>query len=308
MSLTDRDADPRPPSSPDDGPGPATDPLPILALLRAELPTLPPQLQQLARFALDSPAEVGRLTITEFAARAGSSAASVTRLCRVLGVSGFSRLRMDLALAAQRSDQAPASLISGDITAQTLLPDLVTRLSALGARSMEETARLLDEDSFATVTQALGAANHVFVIGAGSTHMIAVSLEHKLRSLAVPSTAFHDPPSAVVGLAAARPGDVLVVVSATGTASETLPPLTEAARRGCLTVLITRVPRSDAAEYADHVFLAVQDSTPLRTGSLISGISEMFLADCLAGGVVVQHHARSLEALSSVEEALDRYW
>ena len=160
---------------------------------------------------------------------------------------------------------------------------------------MGETARLLDEDSFAAVTQALGAANHVFVIGAGSAHMIAVSLEHKLRSLAIPSTAFHDPPSAVVGLAAARPGDVL-------------PPLTEAARRGCLTVLITRVPRSDAAEHADHVFLAVQDSTPLRTGSLISGISEMFLADCLAGGVVVQHHARSLEALSSVEEALDRYW
>jgi hypothetical protein len=34
----------------------------------------------------------------------------------------------------------------------------------------------------------------------------------------------------------------------------------------------------------------------------------MYLAGVLASGVVVRHHDRSLEALSSVEEALERYW
>lgn len=38
--------------------------LPILPLLRTALPTLPPQQQLLARAALESPAEVGRMTIT----------------------------------------------------------------------------------------------------------------------------------------------------------------------------------------------------------------------------------------------------
>lgn len=310
MSPVDPDAAARPHPTPDDGARGVTaqQPLPILAVLRTELPTLPPQLRQLARVALDSPAEVGRMTITEYAARAGSSAASVTRLCRALGVGGFSSLRMELALAAQRSDPGPAPRISGDITAQTPLPDLVARLALLGARSMEETARLLDQDSFTAVTQALGDASHVYAIGAGSAHVIAVSLEHKLRSLSIPATSFHDPPSAVIGLAAARPGDVLVVVSETGTESECVPPLTEAKRRGCLTVLITRLSRSPGAGVADHVLLAVQDSTPLRTGTLTSRISEMFLADCLASGIVVSHHERSLEALSSVEEALERYW
>ena len=84
--------------------------------------------------------------------------------------------------------------------------------------------------------------------------------------------------------------------------------LSEAKTRGCLTVLITRLARSPGADVADHVLLAVQDSTPLRTGTLTSRISEMFLADCLASGIVVSHHERSIEALSSVEEALERYW
>ena len=278
-------------------------------MIRTSLPTLPPQQQLLARAALESPAEVGRMTITEYAALAGTSAASVTRLCRSLGIERFSRLRTELVLAAeQRTGTGAATQVTGDITADTPLSELVSNMSVLGARSVEETARLLDPETFAHVTHALGEANQVFTTGAGSAHVVAISLTHKLRSLSLPATCFHDPPSAVVGLAAARPGDVLIVVSETGTESEAVPQLTEAARRGCTTVLITRLSRSPAADLADHVLLAVQDRTPMRTGTLTSRLSEMFLADCLASGVVVSHHERSLSALTSVEEALELYW
>lgn len=282
--------------------------LPVLALLRTALPALSPQLQQLARLALESPGEVGRMTITQYAERAGASAASVTRLCRTLGIEKFSRLRTELVLAAERSGAPHAPRITGDITAETPLPELITSHAVLGARSMEETARLLDPETFESVVRAIGEASHVYAMGAGSAHMIAVSLEHKLRSLSIPASSFLDPPSAVIGLAAARPGDVLVVVSETGTASETVPQLTEAKRRGCRTVLITRLSSSPAIDLADHVLLAVQDRAPLRTGALTSRIPELFLTDCLASGVVVRHHERSLAALGSVEEALERYW
>ncbi|MFQ6483815.1 hypothetical protein [Brachybacterium epidermidis] len=52
--------------------------------------------------------------------------------------------------------------------------------------------------------------------------------------------------------------------------------------------------------------IAVQDSAPLRVGSLASRLSEIFLVECLAGGIVVRFFDRSLDALSSVEAALDR--
>src|SRR5690606_39317387 len=60
------------PSTSPDAPGsgaPGTPHPPVLALLRTSLPTLPPQLQRLAVLALESPAEVGRMTITEYAER-----------------------------------------------------------------------------------------------------------------------------------------------------------------------------------------------------------------------------------------------
>ena len=103
--------------------------LPILPMLRTALPALPPQQQLLARAALEAPAEVGRMTITEYAALAGTSAASVTRLCRSLGIEKFSRLRTELVLAAeQRSSAGSALRVTGDITGQTPLPDLVSKI------------------------------------------------------------------------------------------------------------------------------------------------------------------------------------
>lgn len=290
------------------GTGSSSGSRPILGVIRSVLPALPPQQQQLAQLALDSPGEVGRMTITDFAEAAGTSAASVTRLCRSLDVERFADLRTELVLAATRSETATPSGASGDITAETPLPDLVENLAVLDVRSIEETSRMLDTSVFEAVVTALSKAGHVYTIGSGSNHAVATSIEHKMRSLAIPATTFHDPPSAVIGLTAARPGDVLVVVSETGTESETVGPLTEAARHRCTTVLITRLSRSPAAELADHVLLAVQDSSPMKTGTLTSRVAELFLADCLAGGLVVRQHQRSTQALASVEEALERYW
>lgn len=286
----------------------APEPVAILAMIRAAMPTLPHQQQQLAKLALEAPSEVGRMTITEFAGHAGTSAASVTRFCRSLGLEKFAQLRTELVIAGDRDGTSPTPRIVGDLTGDTPFPVLLESLSALASRSLEETARCLDQEALAQIADSMSAASHVYTTGAGSAHAAALSLSHKIRSLGITSTCFHDPPSAVIGLASARPGDVLVVVSETGTPSEAAPQLAEAHRRGCTTVLITRLQRSPAAELADHVLLAVQGDSPVHTGSLTSRIAEMFIADCLAGAIVVRTNDRSLEALTSVEEALERYW
>ena len=168
------------PSTSPDAPGsgaPGTPHPPVLALLRTSLPTLPPQLQRLAVLALESPAEVGRMTITEYAERAGASAASVTRLCRTLGIERFTTLRTELVLAAERPAVGGGPRVTGDITAETPLPELIASLGVLSTGSIEETSRLLDPAEVATIVQALGDARQVFATGAGSAHVVAVSLE-----------------------------------------------------------------------------------------------------------------------------------
>ena len=230
-------------------------------MIRTSLPTLPPQQQLLARAALESPAEVGRMTITEYAALAGTSAASVTRLCRSLGIERFSRLRTELVLAAeQRTGTGAATQVTGDITADTPLSELVSNMSVLGARSVEETARLLDPETFAHVTHALGEANQVFTTGAGSAHVVALGSRKACAASPSPRPASTTRPRRG-RLAAARPGDVLIVVSETGTESEAVPQLTRRPAGVHDRADHPSVPLP-AADLADHVLLAVQDRTP----------------------------------------------
>src|SRR5690606_15413205 len=102
------------------------------------------------------------------------------RLCRTLGIERFTTLRTELVLAAERPTGGGAPRVTGDITAETPLPELIASLGALSAGSIEETSHLLDPAEVATIVQALGAAGHVFATGAGSAHVVVVSLEHKL--------------------------------------------------------------------------------------------------------------------------------
>ncbi|MGD7705885.1 MurR/RpiR family transcriptional regulator [Microlunatus sp. Y2014] len=283
------------------------EPASVLATIRATLPTLSPSQQALARLAVADPQGVARLTITEFASRVGSSAASVTRLCRSLGLESYAELRMGLAVAGQQVEDAGGGALAGDLTADSSLSEVIDQLADLDARSIHETARLLDVDALEAVVNAIAAGGHVYTMGAGSSHVVAIYLELKLRSLQVATTTFIDTPSALIGISLARPGDVVLIVSPTGIATEVEPMFAEAGKRGCVTATITGNSKSPAAESADHVFLTVQGESRLRTGVLSSRITELFLADCVASGVVIRRHDQSIIALAAVEEALANY-
>lgn len=284
------------------------EPASVLATIRAALPTLSRSQQGLARLALEDPVSIARLTITDYAERSGTSPASVTRLCRALGLDSYAELRMELALAGQQIEQQGTQQLSGDLAPDAALPDVVDALADMDARSIHETARLLDLDGLGDLIDSVSSAGHVYAMGNGSAHAAAVYLELKLRSLGVATTTFDDLASAVIGISLAKPGDVVVVVTPTGIAREAVPMLTEANRRGCVTVAITGNSRSPAAEIAQHCLITVQAESRLRTGALSSMIAALFLSDCISSGLVIRHHDRSVAALAAVDEAMQSYY
>lgn len=276
--------------------------------MRASLPTLSKSQRELARLALEDPGLVARLTITDYAARAGTSPSSVTRLWQTLGLDSYAQLRMELALADRPVERSGSHQLSGDLAPDAALSDVVEALADMDARSINETARLLDLDGLEQLIDAVSNAGHVYAMGSGSAHAAALYLELKLRSLGVATTTFDDPASAIIGIATARPGDVVVVVSPTGIARESVPVLKGASEGGCVTVAITGNSRSPAAGIADHCLLTVQAESRLRTGVLSSMIGALFLCDCISSGLVIRHHDRSVAALAAVDKAMQNYY
>lgn len=277
----------------------------FLAEIRAALPSLPPSQEALAQLALADPIGAARLTITEYAQRTGTSAATVTRFYRQLGLQSYGQLKLELATAAQELVGRPDQAVSGDITRDDSLDQIVQKLGKADALTVEETTSRLDRDALEKTVAAIAAADQVITFGVGTSSTVAAYLQHKLRSLGVKAIAFADRHSALIGVGQAAAGDVIVAISRSGTSAETLEVLEEARRRDATSIVITANPRSAAARQADAVLVTVNSESEFRTGMMNSRIADMCLADCISIGLAVLHHDHSVAALSRTAEALN---
>ena len=71
--------------------------------VRALQPDMPAALARVADYLLENPQAPLTLSIGELAERAGTSAASVTRFCRLVGYAGYVELRVGIATDVGRS-------------------------------------------------------------------------------------------------------------------------------------------------------------------------------------------------------------
>src|SRR6185437_7876382 len=69
----------------------------VLERIRTYRSQMPPTIAKIAAVLIDDPRAPLDLSITELAERAGTSAASITRFCRIIGYRGYSPLRVGIA-------------------------------------------------------------------------------------------------------------------------------------------------------------------------------------------------------------------
>src|ERR1700726_4893156 len=132
---------------------------------------------------LDDPAGVAWRSISELASSCGTSATSVVRFCRAVGLRGYPELRLALgggvgdggaaAVAAAASDNDPGD---GPGTVTKKIPDA-------DAAAVTETASRLDTGTLEKVVDALSTAGRIDIYGVGASGFVAVDLQMKLQRI-----------------------------------------------------------------------------------------------------------------------------
>lgn len=268
---------------------------PLLVRLRTLLPSLAPAAQRVARRVLDDPMGASSLTITRLAEEADTSVTTVNRFCKALGLPGYPELR--LSLAAETGGPEPREQVGADIGPDDTLDDVVAKVAYADARAVEETAQQLDTGVLRAVVQALADAARVDLYGVGASAFVAMDLQQKLHRIRRVCFAWSDPHVALTSAALLGPGDVAVAFSHTGTTTEPVEALRQAARAGATTVAITSHPGSPLALAADHVLTTAVRETTYRSGAMASRIAQLTLVDCLFIGLAQRDLDRTRSAL-----------
>jgi len=266
------------------GPGPEAPPGPdpgILITIRSLLPSLAPVEQRVAQAVLDDPAGVAWRSISELAGSCGTSATSVVRFCRAVGLRGYPDLRLALAGAVAHEEERVSVTVSSDINADDDPVTITKKIAFADAAAVTDTASRLDAGILTEVVDALAAAPRIDVYGVGASGFVALDLQMKLQRISRPAYAFPDPHMAATSAALRHPGDVAVGLSHTGTTVDTIEALAEARSNGATTVAITNFPWSPITENADLVLLTAARETAFRSGAMTSRIAQLTVIDCL---------------------------
>jgi DNA-binding MurR/RpiR family transcriptional regulator len=253
----------------------------ILVTIRSLLPNLAPVEQRVAQVVLDDPAGVAWRSISELARSCGTSATSVVRFCRAIGLRGYPELRLALAGAVAHDDAAAVVAASSDIDPHDDPETITKKIGRADAAAITETASRLDVGTLVKVVDALVVANRIDIYGVGASGLVALDLQIKLQRIARPAFAWPDPHMAATSAALRATGDVAVGLSHTGTTVDTIEALAEARAHGATTVAITNFPWSPITEVADLVLLTAARETAFRSGAMTSRIAQLTVVDCL---------------------------
>lgn len=244
---------------------------------------MPATMSKIAAVLIDDPKAPLRFSITELAERAGTSAASVTRFCRMIGYGGYSELRVGIAEDVGRGGAKAAWIgeIGRSFGPDDPPEDIRRALLNTHVSSLQTTAGLLDMNAAIRVAGRIVKARQLDVYGVGGSALTALETEARLYRIGINVHTWAEVHNGLTSAAILDGNCVAIGISNTGRTDETIQMLTVAKASGAYTVAITGNPDSPLARVAEDVLVAASPNAYLQPADLSARHCQLFVVDLL---------------------------
>jgi DNA-binding MurR/RpiR family transcriptional regulator len=262
---------------------------------------MPSAVARVADYLLREPQAPLTLSIGELAQRAETSAATVTRFCRMIGYAGYVEMRVGIATDVGRSTTLDpwTSEIGRAFGPDDSPEDLLRILISSHTRMLRQATSAIDLAVLTEVSRRVALSRHVDIYGVGNSALLAEDLQGRLYRIGINAYAW---PEVHVGLTSAAiqdAGTVAIGISTSGRTEETIQMLAEAGRAGALTVSISNNPTSPLAELADLSIVTSVHEQYLQPDDLSAKHGQLLVLDLLYLLVAQQNFDRSSAKLAA---------
>lgn len=249
------------------------------------------------------------LSITELAAEAGVSPATVTRFCRLLGYAGYVSFRVGVASDIGRGDaQETWRADVGRAFEPDDEPAAVMR-SLLHAHtvSLSATAEQIDLAQAHGIAQRIVGCRHLDIYGIGGSGGMATELAARVYRIGINAHAWEEVHDGLTSATLQDDRCVALAISNTGRTEETIQMLTQARSSGAYTVALTSNPASPLARIADVHVTTFAPNGYLQPDDLSAKHAQLFVLDLLYLLVAQQNFTQTVTMLAASAMAVSRH-
>lgn len=262
---------------------------------------MPAAMTKIAMLLLEQPAAPLELSITELAKQAGTSAATVTRFCRLLGYSGYVPFRVAVASDIGRGSALDSWRADvGRAFGPDDPPEQVLRTMLMSqTMSLQATADGFDLTEMTRIAGMIATCDHLDIYGTGGSGVMAEEMAGRLYRIGIPVHAWLEIHSALASAAIKRPNSMAIAISNTGRTEETIEALSLAKSSGAYAVAVTGSSSSPLAALADVDIVAYAPDGYLQPDDLAAKHAQLFVLDMLYLLVAQQNFAESATMLAA---------
>jgi len=233
--------------------------------------------KRVATFVKNYPEEVIKLPINILAEKVGVSVSTIIRLCRRIGINGYTDLKIDIT----RDLALNYKMTYSEINSNDSIPLLLNKVQQLFSQTISNTFKILSISVLKEAYLNIINSNSVLIIGAGGTAALAKLFNHKLLKLEINSQWSND--FSLIPLLINKIGknDVLFVLSHSGSTNLVYDAVVMAKKKGCKIIILTNYLQSPMAKKSDIILATGIDEQPLGSEGVTTRMAQISIIEVL---------------------------
>ena len=258
--------------------------------------------QKIATYVLEFPEQVVNMTVKELAEVCGTVPSAVNRMCKSIGVEGFSRFKVFLAGDIGKEERLEESVsINKDDTSQVIF----NKVFNSGINTLKNTYGMLDFACVETIASSITDAARVFIFGVGTSSVIALDAAYRFSQLGVQAYAYTDILQMNVMAKNMKNNDVAFCISHSGTTKPVVDAMRNAKNAGALTVALTSFGQSILGKESDYSVIVYADEENYPVEAVSARIAHMCIVDALMMTIASIKYDDFSEYISTRNQVLD---
>jgi RpiR family carbohydrate utilization transcriptional regulator len=250
-------------------------------------------------FLLSHPEEFAGSSIVEVAAKAGCSEATLVRLARKLGFSGYPDLKGSVMRTKNDSD-----VLYQEISPEDGEIEVIRKVFQTSIQAISDTLNIIDIAQYEKAVLAMEKANKILFIGAGDAATVAMTGYHKFSRMGIDAEFSQDYDIQLVLASHLKKNDVLIAISHSGQTKTVIDVVRIAKNEGATVIGITNFPMSTLAR-SSTILLTISAFVQNAIGEIMTKrIPALCIIESLYVSIIRKMDAKSALTLEKSNDAL----